>query len=1487
LFVLLSEALAAQGVITTIAGSDSSFNSDGKPAINAPIGYLNGVATDHAGNVYFTDPLEHLLLRVAPNGILSVIAGNGIAAYSGDGGPATSAAIAAADSPEQYVGVLFEDSLGGIVVDAQGNVYFGDSRRVRRVAPDGTITTVAGGGSQPADVPGLATNASLGIVNGLALDSAGNLYFCASNRVFKMTPSGMLAVFAGTGANGYSGDGGPAAAAQLSQPLGLAFDAQGNLYVADGDVSNFASRIRRITPPGTITTFAGGGTNAPASGLAPLTVDLTNASGVAVDSTGAVYVFAAYNGTLIKFFNGKSTLITSTTAAAFTTGVQAIDAYVVAQRPYDNSGIAFDQSGNLYVADSRDGRLCKIDATGLLTEVAGNGNYGFGGDGGPAVTALLQNPGKMTQTPDGTIYFVDALNQRVRAIAPNGIITTFISEANYPAIGILEHFGGIVSDPHGNVYVLFSHRLVELAPDASIVGYIIYGGGTSDSGAAYTAPIDNGSGLARDANGNFYVADSGANKIYKVTPAGIISKVAGNGNYQMSPDGATAAVSPVAAPSSLLADSQGGLYFEESPSGIIEGNVIRYITSVGLLKTIAGNGKGGFSDGVSAVQAGMMMEGGTGMVLDQSGNLYISDGFNFRVRMVGLNGIISTVAGNGTPASTGDGGLAKNASLIVPRGLLFDAAGDLLIADAAASRIRSVLAARPPVTVSPGQLSFSAQAGGAQTPAQELIITSNVSGVAFSVSKSAGANWVVLSATAGATPQIIKVSVNPSSLTPGSYQATLTIATPLATPPSTTVTVTIQVAPGAPPKMALDDAALSFTFPRNPTISLTQAVTVLNTGTGTLAFSLSVKSAGNWLSVSPSKGSVTPQTPATIMVTANPNSLAAGTYSGVVTVASSTTGGSATVLVTMTVSALDQAIWLSHTALSFTAVAGGGVIPPDTFAVTNIGNGNMNFSVSTRTLSGGQQWLSASPGSGVAPSGSPPPLVTVSVNQAGLSPGLYYGTVRVDSAGSANTPQLITIALLVLPANQDPGPQIEPTEIVFTAVQGAPPPGAATLLVYNVSGTPQTYFSNITAISADGQIDFSPGTAKLTLAQPTRLVVQPLTSTLPAGEYEDELTLQFSDGNLRRVALHIVVTPASGNTPAVVEDGVVSQAAAGCTPTQLVPALITLGQSFGIPAAWPVALKAQVLDDCGNPLNVGSVKVSFSNGDPPLSLQSVMGGMWSSTWVSGNTSGPVTLTVNASEPALNLFGTRQVTGGLGAPSAAPVLQSAVNGASFAANMPLAPGSLITLFGQDLSDGSASASGVPLGTLLAGATAVMAGNPLPLVFSSNGQINAAVSFGIVTNTSHQILVQRDNTLSVPIPVNVGPVEPAIFPYPAPGEPPNQGAIVNAVTYTVADPGMPVTAGDVLAIFCTGLGMVDQVVPDGTAAPASPLANTVAVPTVTIGGQAAQVAFSGLAPGFVGLYQIDVIVPSGVAAGNQVPVIVSISGSGSPAATIAVH
>lgn len=331
-----------------------------------------------------------------------------------------------------------------------------------------------------------------------------------------------------------------------------------------------------------------------------------------------------------------------------------------------------------------------------------------------------------------------------------------------------------------------------------------------------------------------------------------------------------------------------------------------------------------------------------------------------------------------------------------------------------------------------------------------------------------------------------------------------------------------------------------------------------------------------------------------------------------------------------------------------------------------------------------------------------------------------------------------------------------------------------------------------------------------------------------------------------------------------------------------------LGQSFSVPAAWPVALETVVTDDCGNPVNSGTVEVAFSNGDPPLSLGADgQGGLWNTTWVSGNTSGPVTLTVTATDPTGKLTGTRQITGGLGNAAPAPVLSVAVSSASFAQNVPLSPLSIISMAGQNLSDGTASASVIPLGTTLADATVVMAGYTLPLYYASGTLINAVSPGEITVNTSHQIIVQRGNTLSVPISVDVAASEPAVFPFPGPGDPATQGAIVNGLTYAVAQPGTPVTAGDLLAIFCTGLGAVSPTVPDGAGAPASPPASTVATPTVAIGGQPAGIIFSGLTPGSAGLYQINVRVPSGVTPGDNVPVVVAIDGQTGPPATIAVH
>ncbi len=161
---------------------------------------------------------------------------------------------------------------------------------------------------------------------------------------------------------------------------------------------------------------------------------------------------------------------------------------------------------------------------------------------------------------------------------------------------------------------------------------------------------------------------------------------------------------------------------------------------------------------------------------------------------------------------------------------------------------------------------------------------------------------------------------------------------------------------------------------------------------------------------------------------------------------------------------------------------------------------------------------------GVAPS------ITVTVNQAGLTPGFYYGQVRIDAPNAANTPHLATVALHVLAAGSDPGPVIVPSEIVIKAVAGAAPPGSMELSIYNISATPQTYLSSLVSSTAADTFSFLPQLATLAVNQPTSMVVQPLTSNLAPGVYNAQLTFQFSDGNVNRVGLRTIITPAPAAT---------------------------------------------------------------------------------------------------------------------------------------------------------------------------------------------------------------------------------------------------------------------------------------------------------------------------------------------------------------------
>lgn len=1429
------------------------------------------IATDREGNLYIADMDNNMVMRVGPDGIVTVVAGNGVNFKSGEGGLAVNA------------GLLVPLA---IAVDRDGNLYIADiGDTIRRVSRDGIIRTFAGTGERGfGGDNGPALMAQFSDPQGLAFGPDGSLYVSdtRNHRIRRISPGGIVTTVAGTGRPGFGPDNVPATQCDISSPTRIAVDPAGNLYFivfpADGKFG-----VRKVDTRGIITTVAGQGlqfgSNLPATEVALL------ASALTVDGAGNLYIVDNLRQGVVRV--DSAGILRDFAGGSFQSGLAGDGGPALAARFrfVFAPALSADTLGNVYVVDEGNRRVRRISPQGIINTVAGNGLFRFSGDGGPAVSATLDHPIGVAVDATGAMFIAEGLGHRIRRVAPDGTISVWAGTGiqgyagdGGPATGAELSFPThIAIAPNGDVY--FPDSLNCAIRSVNSRGLInTYAGGDCtapviEGGAKERTSFNQPQALLFDDAGTLAIADSANHRIRAILPPpdGRVFTIIGNGTPGFAGDGGPASSARINTPVGLALYGD-GLYFSDQGNHRVRR---MSLTEPFPITTVAGNGQAGFSgDGGPATQASLNTP--AGIAFDARGNLYIADTRNGRIRRVdAVTGIITSIAGDPFDPDIGDGGPATDAFLGVPEALAFDRNGNLLATDSLSHRVRAILAAAPSFQTAPQELSFTVPAGSAPQE-QTVQVGGSITGIRFTTSSTQP--WLTATPDAGNVPAGVQVRVDPAGLAPGTYEGALRLVAPVAQPGTRDVRVSMTVTPPGAPSLSVRPSSLRFSFVERAAAQ-TQAVTVANAGGGSLVFRAT--SPARWLRLAPSAGTATAAAPLAVNVTADPAGLPPGTYSALITFESADAAQRVNATVTMTVAAVQQSILIPQSGLTFFAVQGGGPPPPQYFNILNTGSGIMPFTVNATTRSGGN-WLSAFPRNGASDAGSPlVPQVRVDINPQGLPAGIYYGSVEVAAGTAANTPQFVSVILNVLAPGSRIGPITQPGGLIFVSTRGQPPPGSQTITIQNTDSAPLSFRSGrildggvnwFTALPADGT---------LTAAQPGRIVIQPRTDGLAAGVYRGTLTLTFSDGSVRNIAMALVVAPGAAGSASL-------RSAEGCLPTRLIPVFTQLATGSTVSAGFPGTVAVKVVDDCGGAMTSGSVIVSFNNGDPPLRLVSLKDGNWAATWVPQRPAANVVAVAEAAVPERNLAGRAQASTELRTAPGIPVVASGaiLNGASYVLDGPIAPGSFMTLFGSQLA-AQGLAGSVPLPTELGGASVVIAGRESPVYYASDSQVNAIVPYGIAVNTAHQVRVVRGSSLSAPQTVTVAPAAPGVFTTDGSGA--GQGIVIDVKSgpLVIADARHPVSAGDTIVIYCTGLGEVNPPVPAGTVAPLTALSRTVHEVAATVGGVPATVTFAGLTPGSVGLYQVNAIVPGGVAPGDRVELILTVAGQQSRPVTIAVR
>ena len=649
-------ASAQQYTIATVAGGVAP--PSGVPATLAAIGNTIGVALDASGNLYFSSSIG-CVFKVDTSGQLTRVAGTGLdSGTTTDGGQATSAKL------------MFP---AGLAIDSSGNLYiadFGDNR-VRKVAANGIISTFAGTGTEGYSGDGVpAASAQLTRPAGLAIDSAGNVFIADSGNdmVRKISTNGVITTVAGNGYSGYYGDGSPAVVASLSTPLGVAVDSSGNLFIADHDYNV----VRKVSAAGIISTVAGTTTDGfSGDGSAAINATLSAPQSVATGPGGVLYIADTGNGRIRKIDSAGNISTVAGNGSARYTG-DGVLATTVGLAP---GALLIDTAGNIDVADETNNGIRQVSTAGIIATVAGNGQFDIGGDGANAANARFESTA-LAVSPAGALYIADAANDDVRVVTTDGTIQTFAGQeyGGPPTSGVQAIDAKLVpqniaTDSAQNVYVNNSGDTVEITPSGAIVGDLA---GQNVQGV--------------DAAGNIYTFNSDSGPvIQQISPTQSTVTAVGGGTeyYNCSSSPVAAGLIQLGWVTAMAVSPGGNIYYSQFDSFLGEPNYCVFEVSGGIVSVVAGNGQSSYTgDGGAATAAQLLSV--DALAADSLGRLYIAD--SSHVRMVSSNGIINTIAGNGTVGSTGDGGSATDAE-ITPLSLAAGPQGTVYVGQKFAVRI--------------------------------------------------------------------------------------------------------------------------------------------------------------------------------------------------------------------------------------------------------------------------------------------------------------------------------------------------------------------------------------------------------------------------------------------------------------------------------------------------------------------------------------------------------------------------------------------------------------------------------------------------------------------------------------------------------------------------------------------------------------------------------------------------------------------------------